>query len=294
MLLSELGDVVSIRVLRDGEFKSLGVLSHSADGLLVGLYDSDYLHHALKNNQITCVITSESMADQLPSHWAIGVCEDPMDAFYKLHIYLRNETDFYWTDFDTELSPEAVIADEVYVAPKNVRIGRLSVVEPNATILEQSIIGEGVIIRAGTVIGGEGFEPKRLGGKDIMIPHAGGVKLHDRVEIQGNSHVQRASYGRFTEVGEETKVGTLANIAHHVRIGCRCKISAGVVICGSTSIGDDVSIGPQSIISSEINIEDNAIIKLGSVVTRDMKENNVAVGRSILSSRERFERIKGL
>ena len=90
MLLSELQDVFSIRVLRNGDFKSLGVLSHSADGLLVGLYDPDYLHHALKNNRITCVITTESLADQLPSHWAIGVCEDPMDVFYKIHIYLRN------------------------------------------------------------------------------------------------------------------------------------------------------------------------------------------------------------
>ena len=278
MRLSQVSSVVSMGILRDGEFNSLGLLSHDADKMLVGFYDPDYFNQLVANRHITCVITNPDLAPRLPEHLAVAVCDDPKTAFYQIHSHLFSQTDFYWTDFDSEMSPEAIVHERAYVAPKNVRIGRGTIVEPNATILERSIIGEGVIIRAGAVIAGEGFEPKYVGGKHVIIPHAGGVLLHDRVEIQANTHIQRSVFGGFTEVGEDTKVDAFVHIGHHVRIGRRCEIAACAMLGGSTIIGDDIWIGPNATISTELRIGNGAFITLGAVVTRDVPDGQRVSG----------------
>ena len=270
MRLSEISGVVSAAILTDGEFSALGLLSHNADMMLVGFYDSNYLDRLIANPHITCVITDSELAPLLPRRLAIAVCEDPRTAFYQVHHYLFEQTDFYWTDFDSEIASSAAVHERAYVAPKNVRIGAGSVVEPNAVILERAIIGENVVIRAGAVIAGEGFEPKFVGGKHVIIPHAGGVLLHRGVEVQANTHIQRAVFGGFTEVGEDTKIDALVHVGHHVRIGRRCEIAACALLAGSTLIGDDVWIGPNATVSSELTIGDGAHVTIGAVVTRDV------------------------
>lgn len=278
MQISEIGKLVKIEVLRDGTFKSLGLLSHDLDKMLVTLYDSTYLEKVVLNPQIACVITTPEIAPSLPEHLAIAVCEDPKTAFYHIHHYLFTKTNFYWNDFDSEISPEAIISERAYIAPKNVRIERGSIVEPNAVILERSIVGKNVIIRSGAVIGGEGFEPKYVENKHITILHAGGVILHDEVEIQANTHVARSVFGSFTEVGEGTKVDALVHIAHNVSIGSRCEIAAGAVIAGSTIVGNDVWIGPNATVSSELRIGNSAFIGLGSVVNKDVANFAMVAG----------------
>jgi len=278
MYLSQLRSAVSITVLRDGQFNSLGLLSHDANKMLVGFYDPDYFDQLIANPHIACVITAPELAQQLPARLPVAVCNDPKTAFYQIHSYLFSQTDFYWTDFDSAISPEAFIHERAYVAPKNVRIGRGTIVEPNATILERAIIGEDVVIRAGAVLAGEGFEPKFVGGKHVIIPHAGGVLLHDRVEIQANSHIQRSVFGGFTEVGEDTKVDAFVHIGHHVRVGRRCEIAACAMLGGSTIIGDDVWIGPNATISTELRIGNGAFVTLGAVVTKDVPDGQRVSG----------------
>lgn len=276
--LSQVCDAASMNIVRDGEFRSLGLLSHDGEAMLVGLYDSDYLNMLLKNSRIACVITTPSLARELPKQFAVTTCDHPKSAFYRIHSHLFHETDFYWSDFDSEVSPEAIIHPRAYVAPRNVRIGRGTIIEPNATILERSIIGEDVVIRAGAVVGAEGFEPKHLEGRRVIIPHAGGVLIHDRVEIQANSHIARSVFGGFTEVGEDTKIDALVHIAHNVRIGRRCEIAACAMLAGSAVVGDDVFIGPNASVSSERRIGDQAVITLGAVVTKDVPSGQKVSG----------------
>lgn len=278
MRLSQMSEVVSMGIVRDGEFHSLGVLSHDANNMLVALYDPDYLNELLANPHIACVITKPDLAPQLPDHLAVAVCGDPMTAFCQIHHHLFNETDFYWKVFDSEISPQTICHERAYVAPRNVRVGRGTIIEPNATILERSVIGEDVVIRAGTVIGGEGFEPKSIGGRHVNVPHAGGVLIKDRVEIQANSHIARSVYNGFTEIGEDTKMNALVHIAHNVRIGSRCEVGAGATIAGSAIIGNDVWIGPNASVSSGIRIGNGAFITLGAVVTKDVPDGQKVSG----------------
>jgi FkbH-like protein len=278
MQLSEITHLVRMKILRDGQFKSLGLLSHDSDSMLVVLYDSTFLDKVTSNSCISCVITTLEISSSLPEHLGIAVCEDPKAAFYKIHYYLLKETNFYWEDFDSEISPKANIHERAYVSPLNVRIGSGCIVEPNAVILERSILSENVVIRSGAVIGGEGFEPKYVDGKHIIIPHAGGVLLRDDVEIQANTHVAQSVFGGFTEIGEGSKIDALVRISHNVIVGSNCEIAAGAVVAGSTVIGDRVWIGPNVTTSSDLRIGDDAFIGLGAIVTKNVDNNAVVLG----------------
>lgn len=276
--LSQVAEAGSIRVIRDGDFCSLGSLSSGHDKLLVTFYDTKYLSQLLKNNQISCVVTREELAVELPAHLGVGVCPDPMDAFYRTHHHLLDQTDFYGENFASQVSPEAFVHDRAYVAPHNVRIGRGSRVGPGAVILERSEVGEHVTIGPGTVIGGEGFEPKYFEGRHIVVRHAGGVRIGDRVDIQANSHVAKAVFNGFTEIGDETKIDAMVHIAHNVRIGRRCELASAAVIAGSAIVGDNVWIGPNATVSSEITVGNGAFIAIGSVVVRRVRENQRVFG----------------
>jgi UDP-3-O-[3-hydroxymyristoyl] glucosamine N-acyltransferase len=184
----------------------------------------------------------------------------------------------YWKDFPSEISEEAIIHPKAYIADKNVRVGRGTVIEPGVTILERTVIGEDVILRAGCTLGSQGFEFKRIDGKILNVAHAGGLMIGNRVEIQANSALSRSIFGGFTELGEDTKLDNLVHIAHNVTIGKRCFLAACAMIAGSVSIGNDVWIGPGASISSGITIGDDAQITIGSVVTRDVLHNQRVTG----------------
>jgi UDP-3-O-[3-hydroxymyristoyl] glucosamine N-acyltransferase len=269
-------------LLRDGEFASLGVLSHRPSRMLVSFYDRAYKDELAANNHVACVLTTSDLAALVPEHTGLAVCSDPKSAFYHIHEYLLKHTDFYGTDFASEIAPDARIHERACVARRNVRIGTGCVVEPGAVVFERTIMGRDVVVRANAVIGGEGFEPKYVDGRHVLIPHAGGVRLADRVEVHALTHIQKAVFNGFTEIGEDTKIDALCSISHHVKIGKRCEIAACSVVAGSTTIGDDVWVGPNSTISSERTIGDRAFVALGSTVTRDVNEGERVISNFLI------------
>jgi UDP-3-O-[3-hydroxymyristoyl] glucosamine N-acyltransferase LpxD len=224
------------------------------------------------------VITTKELAVGMPEKYGIALSDNSRKVFYELHNYLATNTHFYWTDFPSRVSDKAIIHPTAYIAPSNVVIGDDVVIEPNAVILEGAIIEDGAIIRAGATISAEGFEFKRFGDDVMHVVHAGGAHLGKRVEVQCNSNVDRAVFGGYTEVGDDTKIDTLVHVGHCVVLGRRCFIAALTVICGSTTLGDDVWVGPHSVISSELSIGQGAHITLGSVVTRDVPPRHRVTG----------------
>jgi UDP-3-O-[3-hydroxymyristoyl] glucosamine N-acyltransferase len=246
--------------------------------MLVAFYDAKFLRQMLRNPSIACVISSSALAERVPAHLGLVTADDPKLAFYEIHRHLLEHTEFYWKDFPSEISSEAVVHERAYVAARNVCIGAGTVIEANAVVQERVIIGANVVVRAGVVVGGEGFEPKNIGGRKVIVRHAGGVLLHDRVEVQSNSHLARAVFGTCTEVGKDTKIDALVHIAHNVCIGKACEIAAGAIVAGSVSIGDRVWIGPGAVISSEITIGNDASISLGAVVIQDVPEGQRVSG----------------
>jgi len=276
MKLSEIKTKGEIEIIKDGIFESLGLITHDQPNQLVFIENSKYLPILLNKTNITSIITTEKLIPPKSKKIGIAVSQNPRKSFYQIHNYLAKFTDFYGKPHKTEIADSAIICPTAYIAEKNVRIGKRCLIESNVSILENSILKDDVIIRTGSVIGCEGFEFARIDKKIMPIVHAGGVMLHVRVEIQGNTVVDKAVFGGFTVIGEDTKVDNLVHIAHNVCTGRRCLIVAHAMLGGSVRLGDDVWVGPSASIVPEIIVGNGAFISIGSVVTK-----NVAPGQRV-------------
>lgn len=168
----------------------------------------------------------------------------------------------------------------------DIEIGPEVIVEPNASVIGRARIGAGTIIRAGTVIGADGFGVRRVGGHQVHVPHSGSVHLGERVQILSNCTIVRAAFGGETSIGEETIINAQSYVAHHVAIGKRCLIAAGAIIAGSAQIGDDVWIGPGAVISNGVRVGDGASVSLGAVVVRDVGPGERVSGHFAMSHRK--------
>jgi sugar O-acyltransferase (sialic acid O-acetyltransferase NeuD family) len=80
------------------------------------------------------------------------------------------------------------------------------------------------------------------------------------------------------KIGEGTLINANVCIHHGSSIGKYCEFSPGCHINGNVTIGDQSSIGTGAVIIPKINIGHNVIIGAGSVVTKNIPENSVAVG----------------
>jgi UDP-3-O-[3-hydroxymyristoyl] glucosamine N-acyltransferase len=167
---------------------------------------------------------------------------------------------------------ENVVIEAHCEVGNDVRIGH------NSVILANTIIKNNVIIGSNNVIGSVGFGyEKDEKGDNVFIPHIGNVVIEDFVEIGNCSTIDRAVMGS-TILRKNVKVDNLVHIAHGVDIGENSLIIANAMIGGSTKIGKNVWVAPSSSLINKIEIEDNAVIGLGAVVVKSVKENTVVVG----------------
>jgi UDP-3-O-[3-hydroxymyristoyl] glucosamine N-acyltransferase len=132
-----------------------------------------------------------------------------------------------------------------------------------------SRIGSRVVLKAGAVIGGDGFGYLSDGERHTRIPHVGGCILEDEVEVGSNTCIDRGSIDD-TVIGRGTKLDNLVQVGHNVRIGERCLIMAGVGIAGSTRVGNDVILAGHVGVTDHLVIGDGARIAAKSAIFGDV------------------------
>ena len=156
-------------------------------------------------------------------------------------------------------------------------------------------------------------------GRDVTVePHVvfgPGVQVADGATIHAFSHIEgaiigaKASIGPFarirpgTRLAEKTKVGNFvelkkADIAEGAKVnhlsyvgdasvGARANIGAGTITCNydgfgkyQTVIGEGAFIGSNTALVAPVVIGEGAIVGAGSVITRDVEPDSLAVERS--------------
>jgi UDP-3-O-[3-hydroxymyristoyl] glucosamine N-acyltransferase len=274
-----------LQIIQDGSFSSLGLCGAAAGvPILTFAGNIKYLKTALANPDVSCVLVP---AEQLESEAlqqtekGIASAEDIRTLFFKLHnqlaavekdnTYVRKSTP---SQFGRNFCPQHFCE----ISPNNVVIGDNVTIESFVKIHENVQIGDGCIIRSGTVLGGTGLEFIRMGSQGILaVTHCGGLRIGSDVEIQYNCNVSRSLFPwDDTVIGAETKIESLVHVAHGVKLGKRALVAASACIGGSAEIGDDVWIGPNATLSSEVKVSDRARISLGAVVV-----GNVAAGETV-------------
>ena len=102
------------------------------------------------------------------------------------------------------------------------------------------------------------------------------VLIGNDVEIGSNNNIDRGSISN-TIIGDNTFLDNMVHIAHNVKIGKNCIITAQVGFAGSTTIGNRVSIR-QAGISGHLNIGNNVQIGGGSGVIKNIPDNSKVMG----------------
>ena len=112
------------------------------------------------------------------------------------------------------------------------------------------------------------------------------ARIRGNVELGDGSKI-----GNFVELKNvvlknEVKINHLSYIGD-AKIGKKTNVGAGTITCNydgfkknTTSIGYNAFIGSNSTIIAPIKIGNNSTIGAGSVITEDVKQNELAIGRS--------------
>ena len=109
------------------------------------------------------------------------------------------------------------------------------------------------------------------------IPQEGNVIIEDNVEIGSNCAIDRATIGS-TVIGEMTKIDNLVHIAHNVKIGKGCLLTAGFAIAGSSEIGNYCTFGGQVGVAPHLKVGDRSIVASKSGITKSLKGGKVYAG----------------
>jgi UDP-3-O-[3-hydroxymyristoyl] glucosamine N-acyltransferase len=154
----------------------------------------------------------------------------------------------------------AVLEARCHVGPR-ASVGADCWLKPGVVVGDYCVLGARCRIQSGAVIGSDGFGYEPVNGEIRRIPQIGNVVLEDDVEVGANSTLDRARFSQ-TVVGRGTKIDNLVQIAHNVRIGRQCLITAQVGIAGSTTLGDHCVLGGQSGVAGHLTLGDR--VRLGA------------------------------
>ena len=163
------------------------------------------------------------------------------------------------------ISGEAEIGDYVYIGS-------------GAKLIGEVHVGNNVVIRENTVIGADGLSTDRdENGKALTMPQFGGVVLEDDVQIGALTVVARGAIDNTT-IKRGSKVDNSSFISHNVIIGEDTFVVGETIMFGSSSTGRGVFISGNSTIRDGRHIGDKAIVGMGAVVVKNVRDGCVVKG----------------
>ena len=167
-------------------------------------------------------------------------------------------------------------------------------------------IGKNVTINPYVVIG-----PKVKIGNNVIVnsfSHLEDCKIKNKVEVgpyarlrPGTILEEGSKIGNFVEVkkstvGKKSKINHLSYIGDS-EIGRNVNVGAGTITCNydgvnknKTKIKDNVFIGSNSSLVAPITLEKNSIVGAGSVITKKVKKNSLALTRNSQTEVKNYKR----
>ncbi len=198
-------------------------------------------------------------------------------------------------DPTAEIGPEAHIGAYVVIGP-GVRLGAHATLLPHvvvypgvqagdhffahahAVVREHCVLGDHVTLENGAIIGGDGFGfSKDEQGQWVKIPQSGPVRLGNRVDVQSNATIDRATVGA-TEIGDGAKVDNLVQVGHGSRVGNNSLLCAQTGLAGSSVVGNNVILAGQVGIAGHCTVGDGVILTAQSAVSHDVPPGKMISG----------------
>jgi bifunctional UDP-N-acetylglucosamine pyrophosphorylase/glucosamine-1-phosphate N-acetyltransferase len=158
------------------------------------------------------------------------------------------------------------------------KLGRDVTVEPHV------VFGPGVEIADGAVIHAfSHIEGATIGAKASIGPFARirpGTRLAERTKVGNFVELKKAELGQGAKVNHLSYVGDAS-------VGANANIGAGTITCNydgfrkyRTEIGTGAFIGSNTALVAPVTVGDGAYVGAGSVITRDVEPDSLAIERS--------------
>ena len=230
----------------------------------------EYIEIANKNPNISAVITTQELSEQVDENKGLIISGNPKKLFFELHNKLLEEG-YNSMNVSHYIDKTAQIAESVKIYG-NVKIGKNVIIEDFVVVNSNIIIEDNVYIAQNVVLGARGMHNTMIDDKFVHVKDAGGVHISQGCEVLAGAIIQKSYFAEFVTIGEQSKISVGVKIGHGCNIGKRTLIAGSTQIAGYNNIGDDVWIGPSSVLAHGLSIGNKAQIKLGSVVVKDVKE----------------------
>ena len=176
-----------------------------------------------------------------------------------------------------KLGAQATLLPHV-VLYSGVEAGRNLFAHAHAVVREDCILGDDVTLENGVIIGADGFGfAKNDDGHWEKIPQSGPVRLGNRVDVQANATIDRATVGE-TRIGDGTKVDNLVQVGHASHVGENTLICAQTGLAGSSIIGNNVILTGQTGVAGHCTVGDGVILTAQSAVSHDVPAGKVISG----------------
>ena len=181
-----------------------------------------------------------------------------------------------------------MLGPETIFFSNDTKIGKNVTIEPYVVIGKNVKIGNNVIIKS--------------------FSHLESCKIENKVEIGPYARIrpdtilkEGSKIGNFVEVkksivGKKSKINHLSYIGDS-QIGKSVNIGAGTITCNydgvkksKTKIKDNVFVGSNSSLVAPLTIEKESIIGAGSVITKNVKKQSLALTRSSQTEIKNYKR----
>jgi UDP-3-O-[3-hydroxymyristoyl] glucosamine N-acyltransferase len=175
------------------------------------------------------------------------------------------------------IGAHATLLPHVVLYP-GVRAGSHFFAHAHAVVREGCVLGDNVTLENGAIVGADGFGfAKNEAGQWEKIPQSGPVRLGNRVDVQANACIDRATVGA-TEIGDGTKVDNLVQVGHGSQVGENTLLCAQTGLAGSSVVGNNVILAGQTGIAGHCTVGDGVILTAQSAVSHDVPPGKMISG----------------
>jgi len=309
--LSELSDLVKGKIVGDPTMVITGVseIQNGRESTITFLGNLKYKKYLPTTGASAVVVPEASLLDNKPGI----IHHNPQLAIAKI-----------LGEFTPKLQYTSGVNETAYVDSKakigkNVTIGPFSVIEAGViigddsnigshTVIDQKTsigknckifsnihiyhgtnIGDNAIIHSGTVIGSDGFGFVTDQDINHKIPQNGYVIIGNNVEIGANCAIDRGTIGD-TIIEDQCKLDNHVHLAHNVRLGKGCLLTAAVTIAGSVEVGEFCIFAGHVGVAPHVKIGARSVLAAKTGVSKSLTGGKVYAGMPAREIREQHKR----
>ncbi|KQC33649.1 UDP-3-O-(3-hydroxymyristoyl) glucosamine N-acyltransferase [Nonlabens sp. YIK11] len=287
--LSEIASILGCDFVGAPDFPVTGMneIHVVTPGDIVFVDHPKYYDKAL-NSAATIILINKKV--DCPEGKALLISDDPFRDFNVLTKKFRPFIAFAKANQPAyKIGKNSIVQPNAFIA-NGVEIGDNCVIHSNVSINNDCIIGDNVIIHSGTVIGTDAFYYKRRpDGYDKLLSN-GRVVIEDNVEIGALCTIDRGVSGDTT-IGYGSKIDNQVQIGHDTVLGKHVLIASQVGISGCVVIEDDAKLWGQAGVRSDVTIGKGAEVFAQSGISKDVPSGSSVFGSPAGNSKEKFKEL---